>query len=473
MNHSFAQQYEISLPEKREYSANRFEVIGTNSDGIVTLSAGKSTHAVSLFSFNLKLKWKKQIALKEFGFINLGKIILTEDSAIVFFTVQSRGITLLKAAKVNLQLNIIRPAIILDTLSTSTLIAVPKLNYSISYYKKKFLVYYEDINTIDRRKLHAICIDEWLNVKWKINYQASQFIEPETITAYVDDSVNAWFLIGENQVKNFHNDFPYNKLMMLSYHALNNEFTTTITEENGLILSRPILKLDFSNRQIIICGLYSSSPGISSNGVYVNRYYIDGMLKSQKTIPFSSDLLSNLSGNIPPKRNDGFNFFHSSDLIIKNDGGLIFLTESYTVSTEAFNSVSGYGNFGGSSSLTVSYFHFDQIIALSFSNTDSVLWNQVLHKKQQTEGDGGIFSSYYLMVAPSSLVFIYNDFSSGTNFLSAFKLNHDGKVDRTEIFNADKKGLLPVSKSGKQISPDTVVVPSLKKGYLQFLKLTF
>ena len=466
------QNYEITLPEKLNYGTNRYEVLGTNSDGIVTMNAGKNSHSIALYSYDMKMKWKKPIALKEIGFVNIGKVILTGDSAIVFYTIQARGITFLKAAKVNHQFMLIRSSIVVDTLATSTLLSVPKMSYSVSFLKKRFLIYYDDLNVGERKKMHAYCLDEWLNVNWEISYTATDFMESQIITAEIDDSLHSRFLFGENQVKNFHNDFPFNKNMMVCYNESTQTFSNTITEQYGMIFTEPLLKHDFTNHQLIVAGLYSNSPGNESNGIFINRYSLNGKLLSKKQIQFSTDLLTNLSGNNPPKRNDGFYFFHPSEMIVKKNGGVIFLAESHTVSTESFNS-SGYGSFGGSSSLTVNYYHYDEIIACSISDTSGMEWNQVLHKKQQTESDGGIFSSYALVVAPTELILVYNDFSGGTNVLSSFIMKADGKVTRTEIFNADKKGLLPVSKAGQQISPNEIVIPSLKKGYLQYLKLLF
>ena len=218
--------------------------------------------------------------------------------------------------------------------------------------------------------------------------------------------------------------------------------------------------------------MYALAPGTESNGIILLRFQLQGKSINKKLIAYSADLLSQLTGNISPKRSDGFFSFQPSDMVVKNDGGIIFLAESYSISTDAFNS-SGYGNFGGSTSLTVNYYHFDEVIALSFNDTGGVEWNQVIHKKQQTESDGGIFSSFALLIAPTNLLLVYNDFAAGMDVLSTFTLWPDGKVEHNEIFNADKKGLLPLVKEGKQISPNEMVMPSLKKGYLQYLKILF
>ncbi len=467
-----AQNFEFTLPEKLNYGSNRHEILGTNSGGIVVMNAGKNLHFISLYSTDMKLNWKKSISLKEFGSVNIGKVILMADSALVFYTTQTKGMTLLKAAKVNSQLLLIRPSIIIDTLTSSTLQSVPKINYSVSNNKKRFLIYYEDLNTIEKRKLHAYCLDDLLNNKWKSEFIATEFKDPEIISAQIDDSIYCSFLLGENHIKNFRNDFPYNKLMLVSYNDSQQTFSTTVTEESGMILTEALLKQDISNHQILVAVLYALAPGIKSEGIIIYRYSFNGDLINKKLIPFSIDMLSSLTGNITTKRNDGFFSFQPSEMIIKKDGGLIFFAESHSVSTESFNS-SGLGNFGGSSSLTVNYYHYDEILAYSISDTGKIEWSQVLHKKQQTEGDGGLFSSFSILIAPAALIIVFNDFITGMDMLSAFKLEADGKTSRLELFNATKKGLLPVSKAAKQISINEIVIPSLKKGYLQYLKISF
>ncbi len=467
-----AQNYSISLPEKLNYGINRYDVLGETSFGVVVLDAGKTSHSVAVYSADMKLKWKKPFVLKEFGFVNVNKVYLSDDSLIVFYTIQVRGMTILKVAKVNPQLNLIRPSVVIDTLSASTLLAVPPMNYSVSLSKKRFLIYYDDLNNSEKRKLHWYCIDDLLKLKSKNEFRSGDFSEPETVTATIDDSISCWFLIGENQVKNFHNDFPFNKFMLVSYNDSTKNISQSIAEESGMIFTQPLLKQDLKNKKIIVAGLYSLSPGTESNGVLLLKYNLSGTLVSKKLIAYSTDLLSQLSGNITPKRNDGFFSFQPSDMVIKNDGGIIFLAESYSISTEAFNSP-GYGNFGGASSLTVNFYHFDEVLAFSITDTGGVEWNQVIHKKQQTESDGGIFSSFALVVAPAELLLVFNDFTGGMDVLSTFVLHSDGKIDRNEIFNADKKGLLPLVKAGKQISPNEMVMPSLKKGYLQYLKILF
>lgn len=467
-----AQNFDVSLPEKLNYGTNRYEVLGENTEGTVVLIAGKSIHTIAVYSSELKLKWKKPIALKEVGQVSIGKIYLTGDSAIVFYSVLLKGMTVLKAAKVNAQMNLLRAVVVLDTLSTTTLLAAPPLNYSCSAARKRFVVYYDDLNNGEKRKLYCLCIDTHLKKIWQNEFRADGFVEPDVLSAAVLDSNHCWFIIGENQVKNFHNDYPYNKVMLVSVNDSSGAVAKTIIEKSGMIFNAPILKCDLVNRVMVVAGIYASSPGNESDGIFLLHFNFNGELLMKKFTPYSTELLSKLSGNTPPKRNDGFFSFRPSDFIIRRDGGIIFMAESFSISTEAFNSP-GYGSGGGASSLTVNYYHYNEILALSLNDTGLVEWNQVLPKKQQTESDGGLFSSFHIVVAPTELILVFNDFSQNIDMLSYFTLKPDGNFSRTEIFNADKKGLLPLVREGEQISSGEIVMPSLKKGYLQFIKLTF
>ena len=469
---SFAQQYSLSLPEKLQLGVNNYEVLGANSEGVLVLSSGKTIRNISLYATNMKLQWKKGINLKEFGIVNVQKIFLIEDSALVFYTVQSRGVTILKAVKVNQKFEVMRTPCILDTLGNTTLISVPSLSYASSFGKKRITAYYEDLNSTDKRKIHCICIDDLPSLKWKNEFRPPEFAEPQIISVLPDDSLRTWILFGENQVKNFRNDFPFNKFMLITCSDSGKAVFQSMVEESGYLFSSALIRQDRMNRQIVVAGMFSDSPGNESDGVLVSRFSYNSVLLSNKLLKFSDEFLSDLCGNIPPKRNDGFYSFSPSQMILKLDGGIIFLAESYNVSTESYNSA-GFGNYGVTSSLTVNFYHYDDVIVLSTDASDSVHWEKVLHKKQQTEGDGGYFSSFFLTVAPTQLILVFNDFSSGMAVLSSFSVGADGAVDRNEIFNADKKGLLPVPQSCKQVSPNEVIMPSIKKGYLQYIKIIF
>ena len=71
------------------------------------------------------------------------------------------------------------------------------------------------------------------------------------------------------------------------------------------------------------------------------------------------------------------------------------------------------------------------------------------------------------------LQFIYNDVINGQTSVADFMIDATGKQQRSDVFNADRKGVMVIPRSSKQISPNELIMPSLKRNYLQFVKVSF
>ena len=56
----------------------------------------------------------------------------------------------------------------------------------------------------------------------------------------------------------------------------------------------------------------------------------------------------------------------------------------------------------------VDYFYED-LFVLAFYPDGNLHWNTILHKKQYSQDDEGVFSSYFLFKTPAFLRLIFND----------------------------------------------------------------
>jgi len=131
-----------------------------------------------------------------------------------------------------------------------------------------------------------------------------------------------------------------------------------------------------------------------------------------------------------------------------------------------------YGPFGIASSVTITYYHYDDIVLFSFDAMGNIEWRKVLHKRQETEGDNGYFSSYSMLIS-NQLDFIYNDNTSGQNNVASYSIKPTGEMVRADLFNSDQKGVQLIPKYGKQVSAHELVIPSVKRNFVQFVKFTF
>ena len=96
-----------------------------------------------------------------------------------------------------------------------------------------------------------------------------------------------------------------------------------------------------------------------------------------------------------------------------------------------------------------------------------------MKKKQSSEDDNGIYSSFLTINEKDKLRFLYLDEIASSGVLNQYTLGSDGKVDRKAVMNQEEKDVMLLPKSGRQVAPNEVVIPSYLNGSLKLAKITY
>ncbi|MEO6166860.1 MAG: hypothetical protein ABIO46_11245 [Chitinophagales bacterium] len=467
----FSQEISFSAPQKVTTGYVRVDVLGKNSQGILVRSVGRGTDEMIAFYDNLQLRWKKTTPKKEKNG-KLEQIVMYNDSIIFFYSIIVKNVTLLKAFRTNAKLESGPLSTIVDTINRSLVNAAPDLRFSFTADKSKLMIYYEDAAFGSNNTLHARCFNLHLRKVWSSSWKIKTMESPALIEAVLDTQGNACLVVGENYAKNFNNDFVYSGFHAFRIKENGRKLSETSFEEKNHLLTSCKTRIDLNTGNLMMAGLYATSAGVESEGAYFFVLHDKDSSITEKFEPHSIDFLTQLTGNNPPRKNDGFYEFQAKELIVTRDGGGILVAESVSISSESYSS-SNYGAFGISSGFTVNYYHYDEMAVFSFNSDGMLNWKQILHKKQATEGDGGYYSSFATIISPAALHFIYNDVQNGQTSVGGYDIDVTGKQQRVEVFNADRKGVMIIPQEAKQIAPNEVIVPSLKRNYLQFVKIIF
>ena len=467
----YAQEITYSAPQKVTSGYARVDVLGKNTQGIIVRHIGRSSDEILAYYDNLQLRWKKTTPKKEKNG-KLEQVVLYNDSVIFFYSIIVKNITLLKAFKTNARLESSTLPVIVDTINRTLINTSPELRFSFTPDKSKILLYYEDAAFNSTKALFVRCYNNNLKSIWSSTWKAKSMDAPVLIEAVLDIDGNAAVVLGENYVKNFNNDFTCSALYAFRIKEKGKKFSEYQLLEKDHLLTPCKAQIDLNTGNLLMAGLYAKSAGVESDGAYffVVQDKDSGIIK--KFEPHSVEFITQLTGNNPPKKNDGFYEFQPKELIVTRDGGGILITEAISVSSESYAG-SNYGTFGISSGFTVNYYHYDEMAVFSFNGSGILKWKQILHKKQGTEGDGGYYSSFATIISPDALHFIYNDVQNGQTTVGGYNIDVTGKQEHIDVFNADRKGVLLIPMSARQVSPNEVVVPSLKRSYLQFVKIMF
>jgi len=233
------------------------------------------------------------------------------------------------------------------------------------------------------------------------------------------------------------------------------------------------MKVDNVNSRVYFGGFYSDKKNGSYDGLIYAAYDIKGgAYLSKKFIPFDQDLINAAGAR---HRNHAFDNYEVKQLIVKNDGGFVLISEVHFVSTRS-NYTPGFGYYSYYSpymTTMVHEYHYNDIMALSYDKDGARQWSAFIPKEQYSQEDGGVFSSYALLNTGGTLAFLFNDFNTAHSRIQMATLDSDGKTD-IRSFTAegnDYPDWLP--RSGKQVAARVLVVPCFHKKQICFAKVVF
>ena len=244
----------------------------------------------------------------------------------------------------------------------------------------------------------------------------------------------------------------------------------------GIVCGDLMLSVDNNNKQIGIVGLYDEKKYSESKGfLWIAAPPLNFSNLDVKYIPFSQDLYFEVYGNRNEKHLEDFAV---AEVIWKNNGSPILTFEMQVdISRRSAggyitNQSSSSRNYRGSSTGWSDHYREDVVI-VSLSKTDDVEWHKVFYKRQFSQNDEGIFSSFYSFLTPSRLRLIYNDEIKSNNTVSEYVLDPLGNYKRTSVLSTEYQNLKLRFQDATQISSTELLVPSQKNYDLSLVKIDF
>jgi hypothetical protein len=111
-------------------------------------------------------------------------------------------------------------------------------------------------------------------------------------------------------------------------------------------------------------------------------------------------------------------------------------------------------------------------MVLSFDKNSNLEWSNVI-PKSQFDDDGNSLISYQLVNTGGALHFLYNQYERRMMLLTDQSIAPDGKLTRYPTLRNLDKGYEFMTRFGKQISSNQILIPCLYRNYLCFAKIDF
>lgn len=454
---------EFRLPAK----ASRFRVVGKNNDGVVVRLYG-TEDIIDVFDEKLRLTTGKTIDFRNQSGL-LQHIMLNRTGAVIFYLLQEKKYSVLMAQPVSSKFVEIGKAMPIDTFFDRKDLVASNLRFRTSADQSYLLVYYPYFSGNKISSIHFMCLNRSLGKLYNLNVIMDRDErELEDSRSLVDNQGNAMYILRPPD---------HNGKSNYDVYRMSNEGDVKVfrIQTEKPVFGEPSFEIDNKNGNLILTGFYGEitpSGESAATGVFYSCFDpANGIPLSSKYIDFSKDFMFKLTGRQPGDKGRLYTF-NVRKAILRNDGGVLVLAESFIKDTRDIPVATGFQP-GFSSFRTAETFQFNDVIAFSIRPDGETEWNSVMRKKQMSEDDNGAYSSFLIMNEKDKLRLLYVDDVINSGSLNQFILNSDGTTDKKTIFNQDDKDVYLLPKMGRQTTPNEVVIPSFKGNALRIVKITF
>lgn len=232
------------------------------------------------------------------------------------------------------------------------------------------------------------------------------------------------------------------------------------------------MAFDNVNRRVCVVGLWHDKHKDSAKGYfYLNKPFITLEEEEEMILEnFVPDFLAEANSKEIGKSAE-LKDFVLNQVTLRQDGGFIFFAESQRAYTRRTSYQSTFGRGEGLSGWMDHF--FDDVVAIAVHPDGKEHWRRVLFKKQFSQDDSAIFSSYFLMKTPSRLKLVFNDEIKNNNTVSEYILDPIGRFNRNSLLSTDYQNLKIRFADAIQISSNEFIAPSEKNRKLSLVKIAY
>jgi hypothetical protein len=326
-------------------------------------------------------------------------------------------------------------------------------------------------------KLEITVFDSQMKEVWKREYEMPYSNSNFAIYKVIVDDFGNTHLLGK--------EYPEGR-KKAKRGQQNYKFHVLSFLENGGLLKDNILQLDASfitdctigitaDQQLLTTGFYSKLGMSSIDGAY--SMLID--LKTQKVLgsnvkEFDKEFIQMGMTDREKKKSDkkedkGKDLempeFQLDHLILMPDGGWVLLAEQFYITVKTITTTSPNG---GTSTRTVTYYHYDDIIAVKMNVKGEIEWNTKITKNQRATGYLSILS-YVWSYCDGEFQIVYNSapLSKDNNVMVA-TIDDSGKTQITTLMEGGKDELNIHPSYSRRFDECNMLLYGAKKKTYQF-----
>lgn len=446
------------LPMKNDAD---YELIGELKGNILLYYNRSSEHEIQSFDQRMQLSWSKELELDRRTAKTMGIVSGRDDNFTLFYHYRRKGSTLVKAQKYDPGANMRDSALVFDY---GFLFFTPNFDLVRSEDRSKAIIFFIEKQSIMR----AVSFDiDSMQMLWQTSITPEDYnYNEDALQLLVDNDGNMQLIIEKNNFRSRRKEHYYE---VHAYYGATATYRTFDIDMQGMLTYDVYFEYDNLNDRLIAAGFYSEKDLSKANGFFycnADPHAPTGMTVSFQK--FDTETLSGLLGKRGRKAK-GLPEISVQEVVLRRDGGALLIGERNRMFERGGNSRTYYD---GINRFMVDYY-FDDLLIASFHPDGELYWKTILHKKQYSQDDNGMYSSYFLFKTPSSLRFLFNDEIRHENTVSEYILTGRGNYDRNSVLSTENLDLRLRFRDALQTASNTLIVPSERRNRLKLVKMEF
>ncbi|MEO1259869.1 MAG: hypothetical protein AAFZ15_13840 [Bacteroidota bacterium] len=410
----------------------------------------------------LHQQWEKEIELdrKRPEIIDVASV---GGDFCVFYTFRQRGKMIAKAHRYNPGADLVD--------------SVTMKNFGAVFYKPNLQVEYSEDERIaliwsveNQEKITAMAFHMGqMKLLWEREFTAENFLFSRDFKQMLVDNNGNMYLVLEKENRRSRQEKHFLEIYEVGGSESNQVKRYTINMMGHLTYD---VKFTFDNlnQSLVAGGLYGDDNIAFSNGFFYLNISHDNPAKQTLIFhPFENDFINVLTEKNRSK-NKGLTEVAVQEVVLRRDGGILLIGELAKEFIRGGNNAAYYGRNGVR---PIVDYYFDDIFLISLHPDGKIHWKNILHKKQYSQDDQAVYSSYFLAKTPSALRLVFNDEVKQENTVSEYVVRGNGEYDRNAVLNTERLDLSIRFRDGIQISSKAFVAPSERRHKVKLVRVAF
>ncbi len=404
-----AQEIVFSAAQRFANQISEYDVAGRTEQGVLLHKWGSHYSVVEVLDErDLSVKWSKEVRIADKPRAQVRYLAALRNEVVIFYTVKQKRHQYLYAQIVDSRLEPIGEDRLIDSLRTD--FGTPNLGWQflLSPDRNQLGLLRSNASLNSLQSLTFMALSTGLDVQGKHTFMLDSKRSPAILKSYLSNEGEVWLCVGDKRVR-ASNTERYEDYTILAYRPEDNWMRQVdIKSPNDYSIGSLTFKHDYRNQRVVVAGFYSDRGRNSSAGFF--RTYIENNADSASAYvftPFHPDFIKQANRSHLVAQNELVNLA-ASDLIVRHDGGILLLGESYYTSQQTIMR-SAFDSFSNRIPDQITSYYYNDMIALSANADGTEHWSRIIQKKQFSEDDGGYYASFAALNLKSVLHLIFNE----------------------------------------------------------------